>query len=330
MAIIAVMSEYDSADIWLGNPTRSTNSSYYDNTLSRCAFRVNNVESFSTTYTAQSEVWVHLLINPPSISSLSDIVVLYNVASGKPNFRWAKAAGSNEDQLFQYSTDGTAWTTISTVAIPDSGFIAKYTVDMYFKRGPSGAFKLFLEGRKLVDVTGTYNSVDSTFDGLYLASGASNPSYFSQIIVATDSTVGSTVETVVPNATGTHSAWSGTYTDINSVGTDTDPGDVYKGIHTNTASLKQTSNIENMSTLPAGRSVRAVATNALSLMTPGSTPTDANMLYRLGGVDYTGAAFSLDGDAGLSRASEILDTNDPAGNPWTEANVNALEVGAET
>lgn len=273
-----------------------------------------------------SECWVHFKYTPATILATANItfLALHNLSTGKDALRLVRS-GSNGDIVLQYNNTGTTYTTITTVAT--SGDASTHVVDMYFKRGGSGELRVFVNGTLRHTSTGSYVTVDATWDCVYLGAPFTNSNtyQFCDVIVADHPCIGYTLHSLTPSGAGTVNDWTGDYADL--LGT-TGKVDKTKAIHSAAAGDDCLFAYEDM-TLPSGQQIIAVSVATAASFEDSSGIADLELLVRHAGSTTSEGSLGVVANKGLFRGQKVLDLN-PAGGTWTESAVNAIEFGVRT
>lgn len=323
MAVLAVADEPESfANFFTGNTQTTTKDpnqrgGVQSTTTGTVRWEINIGSSVS-------ECWYHgRTIIIPNTSTTVAWLSFYNSTNARDVLRILTVSSTaNEPGRATYNTTGTTYVTIgSDFNIPYSD--GPITVDVYFKRGTSGVFELYLSGQRVVRTTGNFATQDTTWDRIRLYSpGASSQSH-GGCIVADECTVGWQLDHLSPDGAGNYSQWTNGFANIADT-TGAPAVDATTEINTNTVGNRSTFTFENMMTLAASQEIPAVALAARGIRDAGSALAAVNFCARLSATDYTL------GDLGLGTTASNytqLFALDPAGNAWTESNVNAIEWG---
>lgn len=280
-------------------------------------------------HSSVSEVWVRYrsYFSVSANSTTNPILEFFNSANSRPVFQIIRSASYSATQFDCtarfLSTAPSTFTNITTIDLPITENPGVEII-VFFRRGSSGLLRVWVNGYLIIDVSGTFNSVDTTWDRLRLYSPSTAANWFGGVIVADENLVGFELDHLSPSGAGFHTQWTGTAADLAdatgapAVNTGTD-------INTNAVGQRSTFAYDDMITLNEAREVAGVAVAVRGILEAASTPTDCVLVSRLAGTDYSHASFGLTATASNNRQFFALD---PAGNPWTETNVNAIEYGA--
>ncbi|MGD9670162.1 MAG: hypothetical protein AB7U75_14190 [Hyphomicrobiaceae bacterium] len=279
---------------------------------------------------SRSECWVHARVYRSSAgvgSTSFPFLTLYNSATGKDALRVYQLPTSGYWD-FKYNNTGTTYTTIavasSRYSTLNSGVV---TLDFYFKRGASGVLRMFINGEKLIHETGTFNTVDTTWDYLTLTGLSTNTAFeYSDVIIGDTPTFDYKTQTLKPSANGAVSGWTGDYTDLlDSAGAIDDTTAVF----TDSTSDSFTMAYENMVTPDAYDEVKAVALAASGSIDSAASISDIALYARLSATNYTLNSIGAVLGDGPVRYSQVMELN-PASVAWSESDVNAVEFGGIT
>jgi hypothetical protein len=266
-----------------------------------------------------NEAWFHLIFASANfLNSGANVIYIKNTVSGKNQFRLI-SGGNSVTIAVAWSANGSVYNNLgSFVFFSVAGFV---TLDLHFKTGASGFFEAFTDGTRACLFTGSYVTDDVAFNGIELT-GAGNMDV-AQLIVADESTLGWTLNTIAPSAAGASSAWGGLFSDVNEIGLT----NFLNFASTNTIGALTTYTITDMVTFAATtREIKDVWYNCSADKTAGSTVTDFAPVIRTGGTNYIGPTFGILPVAGSVNFKKNY-TLAPSGVAWTEALVNAMEAG---
>jgi len=277
--------------------------------------------------TSVSECWVHFSlyrIFPGVGSTTFPFLTLYNSSTGKDAFRIYNTATTAYFSC-RYNSAGTTYTTIASGASNTTN--AVISVDLYFKRGASGALKLFVDRQLRIDTTGTYNTVDTTWDYLTLTGFITTMTWeYSNIIVSDVPMFDWEYQTLRPSAAGAVSGWTGDYTDLlDNAG----KIDATSAVFTDTASDSFTMSYENMVTPQANHDIKAVAIAASGSIDSAASISNIALYARHASTNYTLNNIGASAGNGPVRYSQVMELN-PVSAQWSESDVNAIEFGGIT
>lgn len=198
-----------------------------------------------------------------------------------------------------------------------------HTIDIYCKiDGTSGVFQFYLNGTLVASFSGSalqtqHNVVDSFTLGAF-STGAS--SYWSECVVADESTVGWRVKSLFPNGAGNQNDFSSSFSAIDEFAIDL--GDFAASNTVNHLSLYTYS---NLNAADAFRQMKALVVTSTILRSADSTPTDAQIAIRSGGTNAFSSSVGL--SIGRNDPQLVYATNPVTSTAWSAADIDALEIG---
>jgi len=282
----------DSDLICFGTCAINTNSAYFDGNFSRENMYItsNGSDLGTPTFTPASTLWIHTEIylnrsnNPGAAYSM--ISALSPDGVNRLFVGWTSTSWST---LGIYSHNAAGTSTLLATATNAVSQYNKYAIDFYINYGTSGEAALYVNGAKVADYTG-----DVTTDGAtqinqvkldtadYNNGSAAGQVDFSQVIVATTSTIGWHLATLVPAANGNTDNWDvGGVANIN----ESTLNDVTLNASGTAGQVQE----YTIGTLPTGTySVVDVAVNMRAAV-GSSGPQHLDGMVRTGGTDYTSA-----------------------------------------
>lgn len=270
-----------------------------------------------------SECWIHFRFAPSSATATASqsFLGLYNSSTKKLALRLVRLDSSG-DIHFQYNSSGVTYTTIGKTAGDPSG---AQDIDIFFRRGGSGVLRVFINGILRLDTSGSYTTVDTTWDAVLLQGQqvSAQTVAFADLIVADSCLINYSVGTARPDAAGSVNAWDGTYADVlGSAGLI----DKYVGIHTDTPGDSYLFGMETFPSLESYQEIKAVSLSTAGSLDAASAVADAELYVRHASTNYTLASLSFSADSVISKNQQILYTN-PAGGVWSVSDVGSLEIG---
>jgi hypothetical protein len=202
-----------------GNISIDTTSTYYRTAWSRCAINMYRTPLIYTP-TLSSPVtsfWFSTIFYFNYLSVSFELMPLVQFESqNKTGYLQIQLVTSTKD--FRINRNGTIISSASSGIVTDK----LYKIDICvsdFNQENTGNIKVYLDGELKLDYTetlysGTLDSIDRCrfYGDLYYASW-----YISELIWADDDTRLKNLKTLVPNAAGDTSEWTGAYTDINEI-----------------------------------------------------------------------------------------------------------------
>lgn len=280
-------------------------------------------------HSSVSEVWVRYrsYFSSAATSTTNPILEFFNSANNRPVFQIIRSAAwttARIDCTARFlSTAPSTFTNITTIDMPITENPGVDVV-VQFRRGTSGLLRIWINGFMIIDVSGTFNSVDTTWDRLRLYSPSTAANWFGGVIVADENLVGFEIDHLSPSGAGFHTQWAGSAANLADA-TGAPAVDAATDINTNAVGQRSTFAYDDMITLNEAREIAGVAVAIRGIREAAAVPTGCVLVSRLAGTDYSHASFGLTTTASNNRQFFALD---PAGNAWTEANVNAIEYGA--
>lgn len=192
--------------------------------------------------------------------------------------------------------------------------------------GASGSLTLYIAGNAritsaTIDFTAITNLNKARFTGWLWAGGVDNGrTNVSQVIIATESTIGMAVMTGYPSGAGANTAWGGTFVDIDeTVYDDTD------FISSATNGQRESVAVTLVSAI-TGYNVRAYCVNARAKK-GSSGPANLQLSVRVGATDYDSSSKAL--DLGYGSWGNVWEDNPATAVDWTAAEATAAQAGVE-
>lgn len=218
-------------------------------------------------------------------------------------------------QMQYLDTDLTTWTNAGTSFTISAD--NRYTLDIRINCDASGTVAIYSSGT----LRNGGPTIDlSHLDGVsYARIYNTNSGYWSQIIIATESTIGHRLKTVPATGAGATTDWTGTYAEIDEIAySDAD--------FINSATNGQVELFSHSTTIPDGYRVKAVVVTARAKR--GSTgPANLQLALRSSGTTYFTASQAL--DLGYGAFVGVWE-NDPAtAAPFTASSIAALQFGVK-
>jgi hypothetical protein len=281
----------------------------------RCGIHVKKNGYIRTdTLALVSDIWLHLDINIAQVTAgLTPITVSNN--SGVVVF-----AITSEGKVMVGTTQ------IGTVPFMTPG---RFVLDIHLKGGASGLIEIYADSQIAFSANGNYalanmQTLTLSPTGQSTDDVADTNTIYSQIIVATEVTIGSKLATLVLETAGSNSQWTGTSSDaaaaINEVGLD---DATY--ISASTAGLISTWATSDLD--PQYVNVRAVIVSALGKYST-SGPKTVEAATRTNGGNYYQPMGAL--GPGYTPSQAIFNVNPVTNAAWTRDEVNAAEFGVRS
>ncbi len=329
MAILWGGTEQEAFDALPGNLGVQTGSTDYDNQFSRLGLDIIGEQRCNkVAFGDLASIWWHSRNGQSNTGGTATraFVTVYN-SSGVGVLRCTMngSSGGNGLARLQY-WNGSAWTNIggSTFNVPIG--INGTTLDMECTvDGTSGRFAFYVNGVQMVELTGDTDFFSgSAADYVTMQSwGSTNPRYWSESIIADVSTLGMRLATIVPNANGTHTTWTGTFADVDET-TVTDSDFIAGAANTDRESFGMT----NLSSAAAALTPVAVINSARARI--GATgPQNLQLSVRTGGTDYDSPSVPGLTTSFTSGYQYVWDDNPNTMAAWTASEIDGLEIGDE-
>lgn len=279
-------------------------------------------------HAAVSEMWFHAKCRFTSTGTTNPAITFYNTASSKAVLKveYATFIDSGRGSLrASYNNTGTSYVSLGDAEWGGgTNAEAEGYIDIYFKNGASGVFKLFIKGVLVLSSTGNYTTVDSTWDSTRLGSQSTGQrNNYGGVICADEPTLGMRLDHISPNGSGSVSTWSGNFNAVADASL-APRIDTTSSISSNTPGEAFLATMEDAATVHGSKEIRAVQIATSGLIEGGSGITSVSNYARESGVNYTLGNLGL--TSSQTQFQEILNTS-PAGNAWTDSIVNSLELG---
>ena len=314
MVTLAAGSELEAFAVSGTIPTFTTNTLFFDNTMSRGAITLvaGTSSVLDLEFAATVSTWTHLFgYLDAGNGGFGDIL---EWSSGGTAF--LRVFDNDDVGAFQYY-NGSQWIDIGTGEISDA---AKHTYDFKIViHASAGEFTMYIDEVEVASFTGdTTQAGVSDCDTFTMKAQFFDTQYISQVIVDTDPTLNYQLYTKFIDGAGTLTDWNGVYTDVDETGQDnTDYVD------TDVANNSTSYSVDDL-TLPADYSIKnLVHSVAASIGTTG--PQNLQLGTYSGGAEHLGS--NLSGIDLSIRAYQLVVTTDPAtGLSWDETTANAAQI----
>lgn len=307
-----------------GTVTHDTSTSARRTTYSRAAVMpdptISAIHRAVASITASSTFWVSARMYQTSLM-LANAIFMQFASGGNVRLRLRVTTGSTTPTFYLEKYDGTTATTLAT----STGTLSTATLmrlDIAITYGASGSVKVYRDGALTLD-TGTVDTTaggSTTLDAVHLSScNSSAYTSWSEVIVCTQDARTLSLKTLVPDAAGTTSSWTGAYTDIDeTTASDTD-------VLTSATAMQVTS--VNTTGMPSGWSnLTVTAIKCIASAARGSTgPSKLALGVRTNSTDSFPTATTL--DTGFSApVTTYYELNPVTGVAWTTTEVDALQI----
>lgn len=298
----------------------------YISQLSRGAMKVEQAVSeielnFSANITAG---YIHAYLYQEAVAGAVDDWIQIKRLDGSPAFR----IGLNADGTWDFDRYfGAAWDNLGLTSESVISSTAA-TIDIYINvHATLGEVRIYKNGVQIMVFTGDTSIDNTNFGRLHFKGqgGTANELNVSQVIVASESTIGWVLSTLAPDGNGANTAWTGSYTDIDEFVLDTN--DYIEAIATNAV---ETSSVSNINAAYSTYNVKAVAVAMRASNDSGSVIADLQAALRTASTNYFSPNLSLPKDGSDYSRQYIWETNPNTSAAWSQAAVNALEVGVRS
>ena len=321
MTVLGIMGESDTMSSDSGTFITTAATSVRNDTYSRSAMISSATFSADTSGyrltlndTTKTSIWVHEYVNWYATSSADYAQILIVDSSGNDIVRIDVLNG---DASLQYH-NGTAW-----IAIGSSLNLANelWTLDIEINlHDTTGRIAWYKDGNEISSLDGdTLHRGSTGIATIVNLAGYVNYSYFSELIVADECTVGWQLATSYPTADGTNTAWTGAYGDVDDILDDA------TSIHTGSIANKETYTGSSVTT--TGMTVKAVVVAARARST-GTGPSNIKMDLRPGTTDYVGSSVAL--TPGWTSVQEVWDVDPDTSAAWSTSAATSAEFGVES
>jgi hypothetical protein len=271
-----------------------------------------------------SDMWFRCLIAPAALS-VSATNPLVSFFLGTPSSGTVFSIKRHSVALRKNCTIDINGVFSVPLSLWTGGINSFYDMCIHLKSGPSGRLRIWLEGKKVLDYF--FSSSVFTWDAVQLYSPGTTPSYYGGMILSygtieNSNIINAQVYHKTPSSVGFYNAWSGSATDLRD-------DSVIPRIDTatfrdsTTVGAKFTQVYDNMYSINQSRIPMAVTIGADGSLSGGGAISGLNYFARFSGVDYNLGTYPT---VGVPMTTFTL-SSDPAGNPWTVANIDAIEWG---
>lgn len=299
----------------------------FDSAFSRCGIQIVGTSYVDTPqFAALTECWTHVSLTHTTSSgaALSYYPLVWLNGSDVEVLRLKHVTTSGAETVSFEHWTGAAWASGSAVSVPLASNMqildARFVVN-----SASGTAALYVAGTERINATVDLSAIASIRKVRATGStagGFNGTIRFSQLIVATQSTIGYRLGTCYPSAAGATSSWTGAYSDIDeTVYSDAD--------FINSAAANQISTFAQTA-IPtlSGYVVRAVAVSTRAKR-GSSGPQNMRHALRVSGTDYfSGSDIAL--GLGYTPTQTIWETNPATAAAWVNTAIAAIQPGAKS
>lgn len=288
----------------------------------RSGFRITGANDFDVPMdSAISEGWASVYWGHPTATT--------SYSTSRDNFS-LKSAGGVIPLALRITAQGT-YPTVSVVNYANSTTTALWTgpsakIDINFKiHASTGFFYVYVDGVLAYSFTGNTvvsgaTSVSTIRIGGQNTSVSTAQVTWSEILVSDVPTIGSKVRSRAFSAAGAVNQFGGAVSDLSAANS---PDTSYMTENTPNDILTMTS--AAISALSSGEFISAVLMKFRANYEPGAAVTKLAPVARQGGTNYIASPISISNT--VDEYSTMWATDPATGIAWTEAGVNAVELG---
>ncbi len=326
MTIHIAAGDLDIAIMTTGSLETWTSSEYHDPAYTNygVAFHPANVGYIDLASTA-SEFWFHIRWYLHNwLNGTSDVITFS--AGSSLEYKIEGVGGSpNATFNLRRTTNGTTWTTLVSWTMISVNY-SRVDLDIHLRpHATLGTVDVFINGNLVASTSGVDTLAQtSTINRLTFTSvGASTFIMLSELVVADVPTIGWRVQSVLPNASGTYSEFTGSYLDIDeTVVNDAD------FIISNTTNQRHFVNLQDPSTTTLGaREIKGLIVTSRGAISTDSTPTDMQHGLRSNSSDYYTSNLGHVADAAIRQMTTVYELNPATSARFTLAEAIAVQVG---
>lgn len=302
----------------------TTSGTRYNTSFSRCAIQCNDNANYAEAIpsAAGTDIWIHFDIQTDPIASATSTTrfIWYDSSS---NERIKILYQDTTTQLIVQYWNGASFTSLTGITVGIDG--VRQTIDLRVVcNSASGSINLYIAGTNrlnsgTIDLSTTTDLKKFRFYGATVSSLTTN-TWFSQAIVADESTIGWRLATFYLNGAGATSSWTGAFTDIDETAyNDAD--------FINSATANQVSTFAQTGPSMTGYTVKAVIVAARAKR-GSSGPANLQLALRSAGTDYFSASHAL--DLGYTAEQNVWETNPATGAAWVNTAISAIQPGVKS
>lgn len=299
------------------NCYEKTGSDLYDSSFARCAIACDGGSTYgdSFEFAGQTDIWLHHELRGDfNIGAQACIRFLNSSGADVAQLVYTNINSTTDRIQMQQKASG-SW--VDAGSSIDIGKSTRQTLDWHITIGASGSLVLYLSGTQRA-TSGTINLSALTNVAQVRLLGAAN-TYHSQIVGATESTIGWRLKTVPATAAGATTDWVGGYTEIDeTVYSDAD--------FVNSATNGQVELFSHSITVPTGYKVKAAIVTARAKC-GASGPQNLQLALRSGGTTYFSSSKAL--DAGYGSFVEVWETDPSTAAAFTASAITTLQFGVK-
>ncbi len=272
----------------------------------RCGIHIKKGGWITTnTIGLLDDVWFHLDVGIGLVSPASTPV---------------KVLSSTEAVLFTIRGDGSVIVGNTTIGIVPIFTPGLFTLDIHLRGGSSGLVEIYADTQVVFSATGNFTFTNMS--SLTLAPVGTDTTditntFWSQVIIANESTLGYKLATLELETAGSQTEWAGQIGDVSEIVLN---DSTY--ITAATAGLVDT--FETVDLDSSYTNIRAVVISALAKYSS-TGPKNLDAVFRIGGQNYTSAMTTLNG--GFSPSQAVFHVNPETYSALSNSDVNDAEYG---
>lgn len=300
------------------------NALYYNSSFARTAVKCSGSTNYAEGLpsAAGTNIWIHFdIATDPIASSTSANRFIWYDSSGNERIK-INYADTTTQLVVQY-WNGASFTSLTAITVGIDG--VRQTIDMNVVcNSASGSINVYIAGTNrlnsgTIDLSTTTDLKKFRFYGATISS-LTTDTWFSQVIVADESTIGWRLATFYPSGAGATSSWTGAYTDI-------DETSYNDADFINSATANQVSTFAQTGPAMTGYTVKAVIVAARAKR-GSSGPANLQLALRSAGTDYFSASHAL--GLGYTAEQNVWETNPATGAAWVNTAISAIQPGVKS
>lgn len=328
MTIYAAAGDLDSAVMTAGTLETWTSATYHDSAYTNYAVAFHPARTgYIDLAATASEFWFHMHWLFDSWLSGTADAVTFSLGSSL-EYKIEVVGGSPTSTLnLRKTTNGSTWTTIVSWIMTSSGNPV-VDLDVHLKpHATLGAADVYINGTLVASVSGVNTMAQTSTINRLSFTSVNSGSYLmlSELAVADVPTIGWRVLSLLPNASGQYSEFTGAYTGIDEM-----IADDADFIISNTTSQRHLVNLQDPNTSTVGsREIKALVVNSRGAISIDSAPTDMQHGLRSNSSDYYTANLGHVADAAVRVKTTIYELNPSTSAKFTLAEAAAVQVGVK-
>ena len=334
MAILAILGETDTIRGGInmsGNSRVNTSGTYATSVSDTVAYRLagNGGSVDCTLDSAVTELWFHAHIYQATTTSGTQqtLIEFMDTASGNVQL----AIRSNDDSAhsaFPQIRSGGSLADLGGSYIFGN---KNYKFDIHIKiHATTGIFRVYKNGSMVYEFTGDTSTVNNQIDKIVMKNYSSYTAsyrYWSQVIVADESTIGWHLDTLRPTGDESLTNWTGAYSDVD----ESDHQSTSDTVSSDTVNAEaRFSHAGINAVLPdSSHQIKAIVVASATSISSGATPTDYQHLVRVSSATYTSSNMGAVKDGSVEPRYSIWANSPATATTWTYAEVNGMSFGVK-